>query len=115
MYRIKAPALAAIIIGLLAGSAVGVTAQEEAVGPVEFTGATGFGGRGGGPYWVDTIVEPFTDPRLAGEFRVWENNRAYRAVPRSGGPASRSTMTMAAGSNAPGSRSATLTARARRG
>ena len=81
MYRIKAPALAAIIIGLLAGSAVGVTAQEEAVGPVEFTGATGFGGRGAGPYWVDTIVEPFTDPRLAGEFRVWENNRAYPGGP----------------------------------
>ena len=76
MHRIKAPALAAIIIGLLAGSAVGVAAQDEAA-PVEFTGATSWGGRGGGPYYVNIIEEPFTDPRLAGEFWNWANNRAY--------------------------------------
>ena len=79
MQRIRIPALAAIIIGLLAGSAVGVAAQDEATA-VEFTGATSFG-RPGGSYYVNTIVEPFTDPRLAGEFRVWENNRAYPGGP----------------------------------
>ena len=59
---IKTGVVAAIIIGLLAGSAVGVAAQDEATA-VEFTGATGFGS----PL---RISEPFTDPRLAGEFRV---------------------------------------------
>ena len=80
MRKMRTAVTCAIAIGLLAGSTVGVAAQDEAA-PVEFTGATSFGGRGGGPYWVDTIVEPFTDPRLAGEFRVWENNRAYPGGP----------------------------------
>jgi hypothetical protein len=61
-----------IAIGLLAGSAVGVAAQDEATA-VEFTGAIGFG-PGNKP-----IVEPFTDPRLAGQFRVWTNRDAYPA------------------------------------
>ena len=75
MRKIRTTLTTAIAIGLLAGSAVGVTAQEEATA-VEFTGATGFG-PDYGSYNVNPIVEPFTDPRLAGEFRVWANNGDY--------------------------------------
>ena len=71
--------ISAIAIGLLAGSAVGVTAQDEAA-PVEFTGATGFG-PSGGDFRINPIVESFTDPRLAGEFRVWQNNDVYPGGP----------------------------------
>jgi hypothetical protein len=69
--------ITAIAIGLLAGSAVGVAAQDEATA-VEFTGAIGFGPSSGS---VSPILEPFTDPRLAGEFRTWQNNRAYPGGP----------------------------------
>ena len=79
MRAIKTTTISILALGLLAGSAVGVTAQDEAT-PVEFTGAIGFGPYGGS-YWDTPIVEPFTDPRLAGEFRVWENNRAYPGGP----------------------------------
>ena len=71
--------ISAIAIGLLAGSAVGVAAQDaeaDAAAPVEFTGATRFG-PSGGDYNINPIAEPFTDPRLGGEFRVWQNNEVY--------------------------------------
>jgi hypothetical protein len=74
MRKTKLPIIATVIIGLLAGSAVGVAAQDEATA-VEFTGAIGFGPD------VKPIVEPFTDPRLAGEFRVWTNSDAYPGGP----------------------------------
>ena len=74
MRKFSSTLTAILAIGLLAGSAVGVAAQDEAA-PIEFTGAIGFG-PSRGSYWDTPIVEPFTDPRLAGEFRTWENNRA---------------------------------------
>ena len=70
MRSIKSGLIAILAIGLVAGSAVGVTAQDEATA-VEFTGAIGFGPD------VKPIVEPFTDPRLAGQFRVTTNRHAY--------------------------------------
>ncbi len=83
MGKTRTILIGAIAIGLLAGSAVGAAAQDtetDAAAPVEFTGATGFGPPGNG-YRINPILEPFTDPRLAGEFRVWENNRAYPGGP----------------------------------
>ena len=79
MRKSRTPLITVIAIGLLAGSAVGVTAQEAPTA-VEFTGATGFGPNRGS-YNVNPIIEPFTDPRLAGEFRVWTNSDAYPGGP----------------------------------
>ena len=67
MHKTKLSIIATVTIGLLAGSAVGVAAQDEATA-VEFTGAIGFG-----PGLYKPIIEPFTDPRLAGQLRVWTN------------------------------------------
>ena len=79
MRGIKSGLSTILAIGLLAGSAVGVTAQEEATA-VEFTGATSFGPCST-DYCNNPIVEPFTDPRLAGQFRVWANDDAYSQGP----------------------------------
>jgi len=68
-----------LAVGLLAASAVGVAAQDEATA-VEFTGSTSFGGCSV-DYCDNPIVEPFTDPRLAGQFRVWQNNDGYPGGP----------------------------------
>jgi hypothetical protein len=73
MRKTRTTLIIAVAISLLAGSAVGVTAQDEATA-VEFTGRLGFGS----PL---PIVEPFTDPRLAGEFRVSSNQDAYPGGP----------------------------------
>jgi hypothetical protein len=53
------------------GSSVpGAATDAEVAAPVEFTGATSFGPCS--PDYCDNpIVDPFTDPRLAGRFRVW--------------------------------------------
>jgi len=75
MHKTKLSIIATVTIGLLAGSAVGVAAQDEATA-VEFTGAIGFG-----PGLYKPIVEPFTDPRLAGQLRVWTNRDAYPGGP----------------------------------
>ena len=75
MRGYKSSIIAILALGLLAGSAVGVAAQEGATA-VEFTGATGFG-RCSIDYCDNPIVEPFTDPRLAGRFRVWGNDVDY--------------------------------------
>ena len=75
MRKTRTSLISAIIIGLLAGSMVNVAAQDEETA-VEFTGAIGFG-PSRGSYWDTPIVEPFTDPRLAGEFRTWANNHVY--------------------------------------
>ena len=61
------------------GSVPGAETTDPATA-VEFTGTTGFGPKRGS-YWVNTIVEPFTDPRLAGEFRTWANNKIYPGGP----------------------------------
>jgi len=47
---------------------------------VEVTGAIGFG-PSRGLHWLTPIREPFTDPRLAGEFRTWADNMAYPGGP----------------------------------
>jgi hypothetical protein len=93
---LKTTLISAIAIGLLAGSVVGVAAQDEeavAATPVEITGSTSFGGCSGGQTSTadeDGVVmargegrycnnpsSGFTDPRLQGQFRVWQNNDAY--------------------------------------
>ena len=73
MRKTRTLLITAVAISLLAGSAVGVAAQDEATA-VEFTGATSFGS----PL---RISEPFTDPRLAGEFRVTSNQDPYPGGP----------------------------------
>ena len=83
MRAIKTITISILAVGLLAGSAVGVAAQDEATDQataVEFTGATSFGPCSA-DYCNNPIVEPFTDPRLAGQFRVWQNNDAYPGGP----------------------------------
>jgi len=81
---LKPTFISILAIGLMAGSAVAVAAQEEETADqataVEFTGATRFG-PGFGSYNVNPIDEPFTDPRLAGEFRVWPNSVDYPGGP----------------------------------
>ena len=81
---IKSGLISILAIGLMAGSTVGVTAQEEEAADqataVEFTGATSFGPCSAG-YCNNPIVEPFTDPRLAGQFRVWANDVSYPSGP----------------------------------
>ena len=77
---------AALAIGLLAGGAIGVTAQRGSGAPVEFTGVTRFGPcpgpqeieralnvsmTRGGYYCTPGIVEPFSDPRLHGDIYIW--------------------------------------------
>ena len=77
MRAIKTTTISILAVGLLAGSAVGVAAQDEATDQataVEFTGATSFGPCSA-DYCNNPIVEPFTDPRLAGQFRVWAEQR----------------------------------------
>ena len=84
MRAIRTTTISILAIGLLAGSAVGVTAQEEEAADqataVEFTGATSFGPCSA-DYCNNPIVEPFTDPRLAGQFRVWANEDVYPGGP----------------------------------
>jgi len=95
---IKSGLSAILAIGLLAGSAVGVGAQEEAAeptAPVEFTGKVAFGGCTGsatiessegrtrtlsadnGRYCRPPVIEPFSDPRLQGDYYVWQNNDVH--------------------------------------
>ena len=78
----------AIAIGLLAGSAIGVAAQDETsepANPVEFTGKISFGPcepytterlpgkteHRGEHYCRLGLVEPFSDSRLVGDYYVW--------------------------------------------
>jgi len=83
MRRIRSSAITAIAIGLLAGSAVGVAAQDEVAAPVEVTGTAVEGACPGGPSQVDGYVDKtrgyvcrstwsMSDLRLDGEFtRAW--------------------------------------------
>jgi len=90
-----------VIIGvsLLAGSTVGVSAQDEMPAPMRFTGKIAIGPCTGeretieeegrtrnirastGRYCEPTVVEPFSDPRLQGNYYVWQDNDEYRAGP----------------------------------
>ena len=83
MRTIKTTIISIFALGLLAGSAVGVAAQDEQADQataVEFTGATSFGPCST-DYCNNPIVEPFTDTRLAGQFRVWPNSDPYPGGP----------------------------------
>ena len=80
-----------IAIGLLAGSAVGVTAQDEVEAPVEFTAEWAFGNavrtdtsevgdgvvmtRGGA--WRPGVITEASDPRLQGTLSIASNNNRY--------------------------------------
>ena len=60
MRTIRTSTISILALGLLAGSAVGVAAQDEAAPNSEFTAEWGF--RGG----CCTVVEPASDPRFDG-------------------------------------------------
>ena len=102
MRGIKSGLSTILAIGLLAGSAVGVGAQEEAAeptAPVEFTGKIASGPCSGsahiessdgrtrtlsadnGRYCQPPVVEPFSDPRLVGDYYVWQNNDVHMGGP----------------------------------
>ncbi len=88
-----------VATGLLAGSAVGVAAQDEAAAPVEFTGKISFGSCTGpseieisggrkrtlsadrGSYCRPQVDEAFSDPRLEGDYYVWQNNDVHAGGP----------------------------------
>ena len=99
MKRIGTPLVAVLAIGLLAGSVVGVAAQEDAqpAPPVEFTAQWQFGAmvrpekvevvpgalaaRGGA--WNPRAIIEASDPRLAGRLTIVANSDAYTVL---GGP-----------------------------
>ena len=99
MRKVKTTITAAIAIGLLAGGAVGATAQEEATeraAPVQFTGELAFGpcpvdseiestpGKQewrGEHYCRPVVVEPFSDERLAGDYYVWNHRDVHDGGP----------------------------------
>ena len=88
MKKLSLPLSIVITIGLLAGSAVGVTAQEA---PVEFTAEWGFGNnivhgervddedavRYRGDVWRPSTVTEATDPRFRGELTNSWNHDDY--------------------------------------
>ena len=61
MRKTRMPLIIAIAIGLLAGSTVGVAAQDEAAPNTEFTAEWGFTSSG-----CCVVVEPASDPRFVG-------------------------------------------------
>ena len=88
--------ISAIAIGLLAGSAVGVAAQEaEVAAPVEFTAKWAFGNgvrtdttalgegflmtRGGA--WRPGVITSASDPRLEGRLTIAANSNQYQGGP----------------------------------
>ena len=91
-----------LAIGLVAGSAGAVAAQatdDAPAAPVEFTGQIAFGpctgpeeieSSGGrtrtlsadrGRYCEPLVIEPFSDPRLVGDYYIWQNNDVHRDGP----------------------------------
>lgn len=97
MRDIKFTLIITIAIGLLAGSAVGVAAQEEAAPPVEFTAKLAFGpsvrtetttvGDGvtmtSGGAWRAGVITEASDPRMRGTTHMAANSNDYSAA---GGP-----------------------------
>jgi len=96
--KFRTPLVAAIAIGLLAGSAVGVTAQDaEVAAPVEFTAKWAFGPdvraetfefdggnlmtRGGA--WRPGVLTEASDPRLQGTLSIAANSNQIAGA---GGP-----------------------------
>jgi hypothetical protein len=88
---IKTTTISILAVGLLAGSAVGVAAQDEAAAPVEFTAEWAFGNavrtdtsevgdgvlitRGGA--WRPGVITSASDPRLEGEVTLVINHDRY--------------------------------------
>jgi hypothetical protein len=97
MRDFKTTLITTITIGLLAGSAVGVAAQDETAAPVEFTAKLAFGpsvrsetttvGDGvtmaSGGAWRAGVITQASDPRLQGTTYMAANANDYSAV---GGP-----------------------------
>ena len=98
MRGIKPGLSVLIAIGLLAGSAIGVTAQEAdttAQGPVEFTARWSWGpdvrtdtieGEAGvvmtrGGAWRPGVITAATDPRLEGAVTIAANSNQYLSGP----------------------------------
>ena len=99
MRTIRTTTIAIVALGLLAGSAVGATAQDQAPDPeppVRFTGKTSFGscpvpeavevvpGKRefrGGHYCSLGVPEAFSDPRLQGTFYIWTNRDSHVPAP----------------------------------
>jgi hypothetical protein len=98
MRDVKTTIIFILAVGLLAGSAVGVAAQDEeasAQGPVEFTAKWAFGPelrtetyeagdgvtmyRGGA--WRPGVITAASDPRLEGTLSVAANNDEYTDGP----------------------------------
>ena len=72
MRKTRTALISAIIIGLLAGSAVGVTAQDEAARNTEFTAEWGFTSSG-----CCSVVEPASDPRFVGDVSASFEDATY--------------------------------------
>ena len=98
MRGIKSGVISLVAIGLLAGSSVGVTAQEPdttAQGPVEFTATWSWGpdvrtdtmeGEEGvvmtrGGAWRPGVITGATDPRLEGAVTIAANSNQYPGGP----------------------------------
>ena len=75
MTKVRTALLSAIAIGLLAGSTLGVAAQDGAAAPAEFTAEWGFDAFG-----CCSIVEPATDPRFVGDVSVTFGSDDYPAA-----------------------------------
>jgi hypothetical protein len=93
--KVKNTLISAMAIGLLAGSAVGVTAQDEgSAEPVKFTAVFPGGGRVGDPTceviggmtqctgsaWSFLVSEE-SDPRMAGQMTVSQNQNQWPLQP----------------------------------
>ena len=99
MKGLRMTTISVLAIGLLVGSAVGVPAQEgteDPEAPVAFTGQLSFGtcpvaytterlaGKTedrGGHYCRLGVVEAFSDPRLVGDYYVWNNRDVHDGGP----------------------------------
>jgi len=97
MKTIRSTLIATLAIGLLAGSTLGVTAQDEVAAPVEFTARWAWGSpirgeasetapgvvqhRGGA--WRPGVLAAASDPRWQGTLSIANNENDYSA---SGGP-----------------------------
>ena len=72
MRKARTTLTTVIAIGLLAGSAVGVAAQDEAAPNTEFTAEWGFTSSG-----CCSIVEPASDPRFVGVMSASVDQATY--------------------------------------
>ena len=72
MRAIRTGLVSILAIGLLAGSAVGVAAQDEAAPNTEFTAEWGFTSSG-----CCVVVEPASDPRFVGDMSASVGSATY--------------------------------------